>query len=82
MLQTNLKEQIEDFLNSLPNNQVESNCFVMEDEGPIFRAIKGYFICAEDSQQGPILRQMITNSFIKNMMYLDFKDDFAYNKIA
>ncbi len=82
IMQNNLKEQIEDFMSSLPNDQQESNCFVLEDEGPIFRAFKGWFICTVDSTQGPILRQMITLSFIKNMQFLDFNDNFAYNRIS
>jgi len=63
-------------MNNLPNGQSESNCFVLENEGPIFRALNGYFICTVDTNQGPILRQIITNMYIKINSYIEITNGY------
>jgi hypothetical protein len=56
-------------------NAIESACFVFELEDPYFHYIRTFGICTFDPIQGPILRQLLTNNYNKEVLNINIEND-------
>lgn len=62
-----LEKGIDSFLQQVPEMK-ESACFVLENENPYFHSIASFIVCTVAKDQGPVLNQILSNSYYQELI--------------